>query len=106
MTSPDVIARQLRLNIVPLLIPVLFKFRAARRYMFRTISQTGVNYRGSRLSEGCAGTVHGGDRLPWVVICTRLAGGVMQLSLRRSLHGLTGSAQYPEQSSAVISYSR
>ena len=37
-----------------------------RRFMFRTISQTAVNYRGSRLSEGRAGTVHGGDRLPWV----------------------------------------
>jgi hypothetical protein len=34
--------------------------------MFRTVSQTVVNYRGSRLSEGRAGTVHGGDRLPWV----------------------------------------
>jgi hypothetical protein len=34
--------------------------------MFRTISQTSVHYRGSRLSEGRAGTVHGGDRLPWV----------------------------------------
>ena len=34
--------------------------------MFRTISQTAVNYRGSSLSEGRAGAVHGGDRLPWV----------------------------------------
>jgi hypothetical protein len=34
--------------------------------MFRTVSQTGVNYRGSRLSDGRAGGVHGGDRLPWV----------------------------------------
>jgi hypothetical protein len=34
--------------------------------MFRTISQTTVNYRGSSLSEGRAGAVHGGDRLPWV----------------------------------------
>jgi len=34
--------------------------------MFRTISQTGVSYRGSRLSVGRAGRVRGGDRLPWV----------------------------------------
>jgi hypothetical protein len=34
--------------------------------MFRTVSQTAVNYRGSPLSEGRAGAVHGGDRLPWV----------------------------------------
>ena len=34
--------------------------------MFRTISQTAIDYRGSRLSEGRVGGVHGGDRLPWV----------------------------------------
>jgi len=34
--------------------------------MFRTISQTGVSYRGSRLSVGRAGRVRGGDRLPWI----------------------------------------
>ena len=34
--------------------------------MFRTLSQAVVNYRGGSLSEGCAGAVHGGDRLPWV----------------------------------------
>jgi hypothetical protein len=39
---------------------------ALRRLMFRSVSQTAVNYRESRLSEGRAGAVHGGDRLPWV----------------------------------------
>ena len=34
--------------------------------MFRTVSQTAVNYRESSLSEGHAGRIHGGDRLPWV----------------------------------------
>ena len=34
--------------------------------MFRTVSQTAVNYRGSSLSQGRAGAVHGGDRLPWL----------------------------------------
>lgn len=66
VTSPSAIARLVRLDIVPLVMPVLFKFRAVRRYMFRTVSQTAVNYRGSSLSVGRAGTVHGGDRLPWV----------------------------------------
>src|ERR1700687_3027870 len=66
VTSPGAIARRLRLHIVPLLLPPLFKLTTVRRFMFRTISQTGVNYRGSSLSEGRAGTVHGGDRLPWV----------------------------------------
>jgi len=64
--SSSAIAWRWRLAIVPLLIPRLFGLASARRYMFRTISQTRMNYRGSSLSEGRAGTVHGGDRLPWV----------------------------------------
>jgi hypothetical protein len=34
--------------------------------MFRTVSQTAIEYRESDLSEGRAGRVRGGDRLPWV----------------------------------------
>jgi hypothetical protein len=49
-----------------MLLPILARFKAVRRLMFRTISQTAVNYRASSLSEGRAGAVHGGDRLPWV----------------------------------------
>ncbi|HEX3581673.1 MAG TPA: FAD-dependent oxidoreductase, partial [Thermoanaerobaculia bacterium] len=45
--------------------PLLFRFRAARRLMYRTVSQTSIDYRDSTLSEGRAGSVHGGDRLPW-----------------------------------------
>ena len=66
VTSHGAIARVVRLHIVPLLIPRLFAFAAVRRFMFRTVSQTAVHYRASALSEGRAGTVHGGDRLPWV----------------------------------------
>ncbi len=66
VTSSGATARLVRLRIVPLLLPSLFALQAVRRYMFRTVSQTVVNYRGSSLSEGRAGRVHGGDRLPWV----------------------------------------
>jgi 2-polyprenyl-6-methoxyphenol hydroxylase-like FAD-dependent oxidoreductase len=66
VTSSGAIARLMRLHIVPLVIPRVFTLKRVRRYMFRTVSQTVVNYRGSSLSEGQAGTVHGGDRLPWV----------------------------------------
>jgi 2-polyprenyl-6-methoxyphenol hydroxylase-like FAD-dependent oxidoreductase len=66
VTSSGVIARLMRLRVAPLLAPLIFASRAMRRTMFRTVSQTGVNYRGSSLSEGRAGPVHGGDRLPWV----------------------------------------
>src|SRR6266516_1787529 len=65
VTSDGAIARRVRLNIVPAVAPAVFAFRAARRFMFRTISQTSVHYRGSSLSQGRAGGIHGGDRLPW-----------------------------------------
>ena len=66
VTSDGTIARHVRLDVVPFVIPMIFSFAATRRFMFRTISQTAVNYRGSPLSEGRAGRIHGGDRLPWV----------------------------------------
>jgi 2-polyprenyl-6-methoxyphenol hydroxylase-like FAD-dependent oxidoreductase len=66
VTSRGAIARLVRLRIVPLLFPLITRSAAVRRFMFLTISQTRVNYRGSSLSEGRAGDVHGGDRLPWV----------------------------------------
>jgi hypothetical protein len=64
--SGSVLARLVRLRLVPFLIPLLFRLRSVRRLMFRTVSQTAVNYRGSSLSQGRAGPVRGGDRLPWV----------------------------------------
>ncbi len=66
VTNYGPIARQVRLHIAPLLLPLLFNLAAVRRFAFRTVSQTAVHYRGSSVSEGRAGAVHGGDRLPWV----------------------------------------
>ncbi len=68
VTSSGALARLIRLRIVPLLVPRVFASRVMRRIMFRTVSQTAVNYRGSSLSKGRAGPVHGGDRLPWVKV--------------------------------------
>jgi len=66
VTSQGAMARLMRLRIVPLLIRPLSTLKLVRRFLFRTVSQTAVNYRESSLSEGTAGEVHGGDRLPWV----------------------------------------
>jgi 2-polyprenyl-6-methoxyphenol hydroxylase-like FAD-dependent oxidoreductase len=66
VTSSGALARLIRLHIVPVLVPLVFPFKAARRLMFRTVSQTAVNYEGSSLSVGWTETVEGGDRLPWV----------------------------------------
>jgi len=66
VTSSGAIAKFLRLKIVPRLTPLLFSLAAMRRLMFRIVSQTAINYRRSSLNEGRVGSVHGGDRLPWV----------------------------------------
>jgi 2-polyprenyl-6-methoxyphenol hydroxylase-like FAD-dependent oxidoreductase len=66
VTSPSAWARFVRTKAIPALAPVLFRVPAMRRLAFRTVSQIAVNYRASSLSVGAAGTVHGGDRLPWV----------------------------------------
>jgi 2-polyprenyl-6-methoxyphenol hydroxylase-like FAD-dependent oxidoreductase len=66
VTSRGALATLIRTRIVPRVLPLLFRLRAFRELLFRTVSQTQVNYRNSALSEGAAGKVRGGDRLPWV----------------------------------------
>jgi hypothetical protein len=66
VTGPGPLARFIRIRVMPRLFPLLARPAAFRRFMFRTISQTALHYRASALSEGRAGRVAGGDRLPWV----------------------------------------
>ena len=66
VTSATALARTLRLYVVPQLFPALFASTTVRRLAFRTVSQTAIEYRPSSLSEGSAGSLQGGDRLPWV----------------------------------------
>jgi len=66
VTREGALARFVRLHVVPWLVPFAVRFEATRRLMFRTISQTSIQYRPSALSEGRAGAIHAGDRLPWI----------------------------------------
>ena len=66
VTSPGTFARFARVAVAPRLLPALFSSKSVRRFMFRTVSQIAVHYQGSQLSEGTAGNIKGGDRLPWV----------------------------------------
>src|SRR4029453_19204245 len=66
VTSSGPVARFLRLNVVPALMPLLFASKPMRRGLYPPIAQTKVNYRGSPLRGGHLGSVRGGDRLPWV----------------------------------------
>ena len=64
-TRDGPLARFMRLRVVPAILPAIFSRDFMLRFMFRTISQTNIRYRASPLSSGRAGSVHGGDRLPW-----------------------------------------
>jgi 2-polyprenyl-6-methoxyphenol hydroxylase-like FAD-dependent oxidoreductase len=66
VTSDSELARLIRLQIAPHVIPRLLSSGSARPFFFRTVSQTGVNYRSSDLCEGRTGKLRAGDRLPWV----------------------------------------
>jgi 2-polyprenyl-6-methoxyphenol hydroxylase-like FAD-dependent oxidoreductase len=66
VTERGTVARFIRTRLVPRLVPWLFRLPPVRRFLFRTVSQIGVHYRHGPLSVGAAGTVRGGDRLPWV----------------------------------------
>jgi 2-polyprenyl-6-methoxyphenol hydroxylase-like FAD-dependent oxidoreductase len=67
-TAQGKIADIIRTRIVPIVFPALTNFAAFRGFLFRTASQVTINYRHCALSEGRAGDVYGGDRLPWVVV--------------------------------------
>ncbi len=67
-TADGKIAEILRTRVAPVLIPRVAAFEAVREFLFRTVSQIMLNYRGGPLSRGAAGQVQGGDRLPWVRI--------------------------------------
>ena len=58
--------RFLRSWVVPHVLPFLSRFAWVRRQFFRAVSQIRISYRASALSQGRAGDVAGGDRLPWV----------------------------------------
>jgi 2-polyprenyl-6-methoxyphenol hydroxylase-like FAD-dependent oxidoreductase len=66
VTRDGFLARRVRLGAVPSILPALLGRATFRRFLFRTVSQTMIHYRPSALSAGRAGSVHGGDRLPWV----------------------------------------
>jgi 2-polyprenyl-6-methoxyphenol hydroxylase-like FAD-dependent oxidoreductase len=65
-TAEGTLADIVRTRLVPIVFPALTKFSAFREFLFRTVSQVTINYRHGALSDGRAGQVHGGDRLPWI----------------------------------------
>ena len=64
-TAQGRLADLTRTRLAPLLIPRIMGVKAVREFLFRTVSQITLHYRGGPLSAGKAGQVRGGDRLPW-----------------------------------------
>ncbi len=64
-TAQGSLAGFVRAHVVPLLASVADGVEPLRARLFRILSQTAIAYRDSPLSEGRAGRVCGGDRLPW-----------------------------------------
>jgi 2-polyprenyl-6-methoxyphenol hydroxylase-like FAD-dependent oxidoreductase len=86
VTKRGGVASVVRTRIAPLVVPILFRLGAVRRLLFRTVSQTQVNYRDSSLSAGLAGRVRGGDRLPWIELASGADNFAPLTSLRWQVH--------------------
>jgi 2-polyprenyl-6-methoxyphenol hydroxylase-like FAD-dependent oxidoreductase len=70
VTRSGPLAARVRLGLAPRLISAAIRLQALRSLLFRTISQTALEYRASPLSRGRAGRIHAGDRLPWLPAAT------------------------------------
>lgn len=64
-TSDGSLADFIKTHIVPAITSVAYRIGNVREFLFKTVSQTTLHYRDSKLSLGKVGHVHGGDRLPW-----------------------------------------
>jgi 2-polyprenyl-6-methoxyphenol hydroxylase-like FAD-dependent oxidoreductase len=91
-TAEGPIANVIRTRIAPLVVPVLARFDASRDFIFRTVSQIMLNYRGCPLSIGSAGQVHGGDRLPWVGSDTNNFASLSQMRWQVHVYGEASQA--------------
>jgi 2-polyprenyl-6-methoxyphenol hydroxylase-like FAD-dependent oxidoreductase len=65
-TAEGGFANFVRTRIAPLFMRVAYDIDRVREFMFRVVSQTMLEYQDSPLSAGKAGSVSGGDRLPFV----------------------------------------
>ncbi|MGZ1810055.1 FAD-dependent monooxygenase [Staphylococcus argenteus] len=59
-------SRMVKNFVIPFLAPKLLRFNTLKKLLFKTISQTNLNYHQSELSTGEYGKIKGGDRLPWI----------------------------------------
>jgi 2-polyprenyl-6-methoxyphenol hydroxylase-like FAD-dependent oxidoreductase len=92
LTGQGWASEALRRFVLPNLAPIFTSFAAARRGLFATVSQTRITYRDSPLSQGEAGHVHGGDRMPFVESGTGNFATLKSLDWRLQIHGAVSDA--------------
>jgi 2-polyprenyl-6-methoxyphenol hydroxylase-like FAD-dependent oxidoreductase len=68
ITADGGLANMMRSYGVPWIARAVYKVGPARDILFKVVSQTALTYKDSALSEGSAGDVDGGERLPWVSV--------------------------------------
>jgi 2-polyprenyl-6-methoxyphenol hydroxylase-like FAD-dependent oxidoreductase len=67
ITKDGGFAEFVKAHVAPMFLGAASHSDHVRTFLFRLVSQIMVGYRDSPVSEGTAGKVAGGDRLPWVV---------------------------------------
>lgn len=66
VTSSGALANFVRTKIAPIVAPVAYSVGVVREFLFRVLSQIKIAYEASPLSQGTAGSVTAGERMPWV----------------------------------------
>ncbi len=66
LVSKSALAEFVRTRILPHWLSTVLRFQKTRRLLFKTISQTVIDYRKSSLSDGSGSrSIRSGDRFPW-----------------------------------------
>jgi hypothetical protein len=68
IASDGSIGRVWRTGLLPHVIRAVASFKGTPRFAFRVVSQVRIAYHDSALSAGRAGSLRGGDRLPWLPV--------------------------------------
>lgn len=66
ITAEGALAAKIRTQIAPYQLSKIYNNAPLSHFIFRIISQLGIHYQHSPLSQEKTGKIHAGDRLPWI----------------------------------------
>jgi 2-polyprenyl-6-methoxyphenol hydroxylase-like FAD-dependent oxidoreductase len=99
MTGSGLTNTLFRETVMPHLAPFALGFSGVRTAAYRLVSQTRISYHESALSDGTAGEIHGGDRLPWVPLANDTDNFAPLASMDWQIH-IYGNAEQVLQTAA------